>query len=106
MKMANYKEDNSSRKAYVQTGDQSKGGKNRKPFILTIFVIIGLIVLIALGCLGYYQYGKAKQEQQILKKQLEIWNQIVENNLFVICKTPMARSITKRTLFKGVLLIS
>lgn len=71
MKMANYKEDNSSRKAYVQTGDQSKGGKNRKPFILTIFVIIGLIVLIALGCLGYYQYGKAKQEQQILKRKLE-----------------------------------
>lgn len=68
MKIANYKEDNSSRKAYAQIDNQSKGGKNKKPFILTIFVIIGLI---ALGCLGYYQYGKAKQEQQILKRKLE-----------------------------------
>lgn len=67
--------------ACISAGDQSKGGKNRKPFILTIFVIIGLIgliVLIALGCWGYYQYGKAKQEQyeemqkeQILKRKLE-----------------------------------
>lgn len=71
MKIANYKEDNSSRKAYAQIDNQSKGGKNKKPFILTIFVIIGLIVLIALGGFGYYQYDKAKQEQQILKRKLE-----------------------------------
>ncbi len=28
----------------------------------------------------------------------DIWKETVENNLFVICKTPMAKSITKRTL--------
>lgn len=33
----------------------------------------------------------------------ELWKETVENNVFVICKTPMAKQITKRTLvgFKG-----
>jgi hypothetical protein len=33
-----------------------------------------------------------------LKEQLEIWDKVVEDNIFVLCKTPMAKSITKRTL--------
>ncbi len=32
------------------------------------------------------------------EKQWELWKQTVEENIFVICKTPMARAITKRTL--------
>lgn len=32
------------------------------------------------------------------KKQQEIWQQTIEENIFVICKTPMAKSITQRTL--------
>ena len=28
----------------------------------------------------------------------ELWNQTVENNVFVVCRTPMARTITNRTL--------
>lgn len=31
-------------------------------------------------------------------KQLELWNKTVQDNIFVICKTPMAKYITKRTL--------
>ena len=31
-------------------------------------------------------------------KQQEIWQQTIEENIFVICKTPMAKSITQRTL--------
>lgn len=31
-------------------------------------------------------------------KQEKIWNSTVEDNIYVICKTPMAKSITKRTL--------
>lgn len=30
--------------------------------------------------------------------QGRLWNEAVQNNIFVICKTPMAKSITKRTL--------
>lgn len=33
-----------------------------------------------------------------LEKQREIWNDTVEKNIFIICKTPMAKQITQRTL--------
>lgn len=33
-----------------------------------------------------------------LEKQKEIWNDTVEKNMFIICKTPMAKQITQRTL--------
>lgn len=38
------------------------------------------------------------------KKQQELWAATVNDNLFVICKTPMARAITRRTLvgYKGI----
>lgn len=32
------------------------------------------------------------------KKKLEIWDKVVKEQVFVICKTPMAKAITKRTL--------
>ena len=32
------------------------------------------------------------------KKQKELWASTIRDNLFVICKTPMAKAITKRTL--------
>lgn len=31
-------------------------------------------------------------------EQRRIWDEVVANNIFVVCKTPMAKSITKRTL--------
>lgn len=32
------------------------------------------------------------------EEQLNIWDKVITENIFVICKTPMAKSITKRTL--------
>jgi hypothetical protein len=32
------------------------------------------------------------------KEQLKIWDSVLAENIFVVCKTPMAKSITKRTL--------
>lgn len=37
-------------------------------------------------------------EGRTLEKQYELWVKTVEENIFVICKTPMAKAITKRTL--------
>ena len=37
-------------------------------------------------------------EGRTLEKQYELWIKTVEENIFVICKTPMAKAITKRTL--------
>lgn len=39
-----------------------------------------------------------KQEELIPELEMELWNDTVANNIYVICKTKMARSITKRTL--------
>ena len=41
--------------------------KNRKPLLITIFVII---VLLALGGFGYYQYDKAKQEREAMERKM------------------------------------
>lgn len=44
-----------------------------------------------------YKKGKASKELSI-KEHQELWDTVLSNNVFVICKTPMAKSITKRTL--------
>ena len=33
-----------------------------------------------------------------VKRHYKIWDEVLRNNLFIICKTPMAKSITRRTL--------
>jgi len=40
-----------------------------------------------------YPDGNGTPEQQ-----MAVWDQVIAENIFVICKTPMAQSITKRTL--------
>lgn len=44
-----------------------------------------------------------KQDELTTERQLALWDETVQNNVFVVCKTPMAKSITKRTLvgFRG-----
>ncbi len=37
-------------------------------------------------------------EELTIEKQYELWQKTVEDNIFVICKTPMAKAITRRTL--------
>jgi len=43
-------------------------------------------------------YPKKKYDELTVAEQHIIWDKIVENNVFVLCKTPMAKCITKRTL--------
>ncbi len=38
------------------------------------------------------------EKELILKKQRDIWFETVRDNIYVVCKTPMAKTITKRTL--------
>lgn len=33
-----------------------------------------------------------------IEKQREIWFETIRDNIYVVCKTPMAKAITKRTL--------
>lgn len=37
-------------------------------------------------------------QDRTIEKQYELWVKTVEENVYVICKTPMAKAITKRTL--------
>lgn len=37
-------------------------------------------------------------DELTLENQRELWNETIQDNIFVICKTPMAKQITQRTL--------
>lgn len=41
---------------------------------------------------------KYKETALSIELQRDIWNDTIKNNVFVICKTPMAKQITQRTL--------
>ena len=42
--------------------------------------------------------SKFNEDELTLEKQQELWKETIEKNIFVICKTPMAKQITRRTL--------
>ncbi len=39
-----------------------------------------------------------KEDELTLEKRLEIWDEVVKDNIYVVCKSKMAKQITKRTL--------
>ena len=41
---------------------------------------------------------KLTEDDALFAKALEIWDGVVQNNVYIICKTQMAKSITQRTL--------
>lgn len=52
--------------------------------------------------LAYSLYRRAVKDEmfspQTLEDHLRIWDKVVADNIFIICKTPMAKAITRRTL--------
>ncbi len=47
-----------------------------------------------------YKYKTLNIDSKKMTEELEneLWKDVIEKNIFVLCKTPMAKSITKRTL--------
>lgn len=43
-------------------------------------------------------YPEKEYNELTVTEQHKIWDKVVANNIYVLCKTPMAKSITKRTL--------
>ena len=81
---------------YVDQGDATRDTFNNPDAnILEINSKTGLYPLYVT-----YSIYMAKIEKQDLdfEEKLKIWNDIVLNNIYVICKTPMAKAITRRTL--------
>lgn len=58
----------------------------------------GLYPLYVAYSLYRMSLGAVPEEDITQKARLKIWNDVVAKSLFVICKTPMAESITRRTL--------
>lgn len=46
---------------------------------------------------SFYRF-KLKNQKLTFGEKYKLWDDVVKNNVLVICKTPMAKSITKRTL--------
>lgn len=44
------------------------------------------------------KYPNKEPNELTIEQQQELWDKTVAENVFVLCKTPMAKSITKRTL--------
>lgn len=66
--------------------------------ILEINSKTGLYPLYLTYTLFRKKMDKIPENDRTLEKQNEIWDKVVRDNIFVICKTPMAKAITKRTL--------
>lgn len=66
--------------------------------ILEINSKTGLYPLYVAYTLYRVHLDKIPEAQITDEKKLEVWDKVVSNNLFVVCKTDMAKKITKRTL--------
>lgn len=81
---------------YVDNGGATKDTlSNKEANILEINSKTGLYPLYVT-----YSLFRTKLGVRVgtLEEQLKVWDDVVANNMYVICKTPMAKSITKRTL--------
>jgi len=86
---------------FVDNGNVTKEVFNKDARILEINSKSGLYPLyMAYGIYRNIISEKYPDEKQIptIEQQLAIWNKVIAENIFVVCKTPMAKSITKRTL--------
>lgn len=71
---------------------------NPKAQILEINSKTGLYPLYVTYSIYRKRCEEVKPEDLTIEKQYELWQKTVEDNIFVICKTPMAKAITRRTL--------
>ncbi len=77
---------------------------NKNAKILEINSKTGLYPLYITYSIFKNKCNRFLNEELTYELEEKIWNETVENNVFIICKTPMAKAITKRTLigFKNI----
>ena len=71
---------------------------NTKAQILEINSKTGLYPLYVTYSIYKKRCEEVKPEDLTIEKQYELWQKTIEDNIFVICKTKMAKTITRRTL--------
>ena len=77
-------------------GEASKIWNRENTTIFEINSKSGLYPLLA--TYNLYTNALAKQDSSEDKVYRELWNKILKKNIYVLCKSPMAMTITKRTL--------
>lgn len=71
---------------------------NRQAHILEINSKTGLYPLYVVYSIFRTRCAEFTEDELTLEKQNELWAETVRENIFVICKTPMAKFITRRTI--------
>lgn len=71
---------------------------NTKAQILEINSKTGLYPLYVTYSIYRKRCEAVDPKELTIEKQYQLWKQTVKENVFVICKTPMAKAITRRTL--------
>ena len=71
---------------------------NTKAQILEINSKTGLYPLYVTYSIYRKRCEAVDPKELTIEKQYQLWRQTVKENVFVICKTPMAKAITRRTL--------
>ena len=77
---------------------------NNNAHILEINSKTGLYPLYVVYSIFCQRCNEFTEDELTLEKQNELWATTVRENIFVVCKTPMAKYITQRTLagFKNI----
>lgn len=87
------------RPRYVQQGKVTEDVfENEEAKILEINSKTGLYPLYVTYSVYRNRCIKVGEQELSSEKKKEIWFQVVRDNVFVVCKTPMAKAITQRTL--------
>lgn len=84
---------------FVDQGQVTKDTfANTNAQILEINSKTGLYPLYVAYSIFREKCKEHKDSELSLELQRDVWNDTIQNNVFVICKTPMAKQITQRTL--------
>lgn len=83
---------------FIEIEDTTSETLNDDSLILEINSKTGLYPLYIVYSLYRIKLDKLNESEKTKDKKIEIWDSIVENNIYIICKTEMAKMITKRTL--------
>ena len=84
------------RKIIVESITQDVFSKDSK--VLEINSKTGLYPLYMTYSLYRLHLDNISKELQTFETKYQLWDDVVNNQIFIICKTPMAKTITKRTL--------
>ena len=82
---------------FIDKNKVTKNIFNNKTKILEINSKTGLYPLY-MAYSTYKQKLKDFDKELSIEEQWDLWLETIKNNIFVICKTPMAKAITQRTL--------